>query len=190
MAASPGGLCSALGSPLPSWPCRCAQHSCSSWYRSWCSSFQRVNFSEVSVASSSSCSRACSSASFACQGKKVVFWGGHARTGVGPRAGGSHLERALQGPHGVHFLVDVGVLVAPDEGPAALLLRQEALPPDEGHPPLLQALHQALQVLLAGLWVSRRAPELGAALKPCGVAPACENTPHPKGGPGLRPKWG
>lgn len=64
---------------------------------------------------------------------------------------GSHLECALQGPHCVHLLVDAGVLVAPDEGLTALLLRQEALPPDEGHPALPQAPHQALKVLLAGL---------------------------------------
>lgn len=73
----------------------------------------------------------------------------------GQGAAGSHLERALQGPHRMHLLVDVGVLVAPDEGLAALLLRQEPLLPDEGHPPLLQAPHQALEILPGGVWARR-----------------------------------
>lgn len=79
--------------------------------------------------------------------------GGVFRDGQG--AVGSHLERALQGPHYVHLLVNVGVLVAADEGLAALLLRQEPLPPDEGHPALLQALHQALEILPGRVWVRR-----------------------------------
>lgn len=87
-------------------------------------------------------------------------------------AAGSHLESALQGPHHVHLLVDVGVLVASDEGLAALLLCQEPLPPDEGHPTLLQAPHQALKILPGGVWVKREGTVAGRQPQnPMGLPP-------------------
>lgn len=90
---------------------------------------------------------------------------------------GSHLERALQGPHCVHLLIDVGVLVAADEGLPALLLCQEPLPPDEGHPPLLQAPHQALEILPGRVWVRRGGTITGGQPRNSMGLPLCMTLP-------------
>lgn len=53
----------------------------------------------------------------------------------------TYFERALQGPDQVNSLVDLGVLVALDEGFAVLLVGHELARADERHPALLQTLN-------------------------------------------------